>query len=671
MNPQRQSLANAIRALSMDAVQQAKSGHPGMPMGMADIAEVLWNDCLRFNPSNPQWMNRDRFVLSNGHGSMLLYSVLHLTGYDLSLEDIKQFRQVGSKTPGHPEYGHTPGVETTTGPLGQGLANAVGMAIAETRLAAEFNRPDFSIVDHHTYAFVGDGCLMEGLSHEACSLAGTLGLGKLIVIYDDNGISIDGEVTDWFSENVLERFQSYQWQVIEAVDGHDADAIHQAILAAQADTQRPTIICCRTQIGFGSPNRVGTAGVHGAPLGDEEIALTREALNWSHAPFEVPDTIYQHWDGRAKGAVIEGEWNALFAAYEQQYPELAKAFLRRQHGELLPEFYEVTMQAWQAFQSTPKAVATRQASLHCLEAMCDVMPEFMGGSADLSGSNCTLTQSATAYTADNPQGNYLHYGVRELGMSAIMNGMALHGGLIPFGGTFLVFSDYARSAIRLSAMMQARVVYVLTHDSIGVGEDGPTHQPIEHLTALRLIPNVHVWRPASAAETMVAWRSACEHTGPTCLALSRQSMPVISREVDMAEMSQGAYVAYQSPGECDCLLMASGSEVGVVMEAAQQLEPSGIACRVISVPCMEQFAEQSMEVKEAVMPSSVSVRIAVEAGVGLSWRPWVGDRGQIIAIEQFGLSGPAQQVYQAVGLTSQRVVDVVKAQMAQRTVNME
>ena len=385
----------------------------------------------------------------------------------------------------------------------------------------------------------------------------------------------------------------------------------------------------------------------------------------------MPDTIYQRWDGRAKGAVIEGEWNALFAAYEQQYPELAKAFLRRQHGELLPEFYQATTQAWQAFQSTPKAVATRQASLHCLEAMCDVVPEFMGGSADLSGSNCTLTQSATAYTADNPQGNYLHYGVRELGMSAIMNGMALHGGLIPFGGTFLVFSDYARSAIRLSAMMQARVVYVLTHDSIGVGEDGPTHQPIEHLTALRLIPNVHVWRPASAAETMVAWRSACEHNGPTCLALSRQSMPVISREVDMTEMSQGAYVAYQSPGECDCLLMASGSEVGVVIEAAQQLEQSGIACRVISVPCMEQFSEQSIEVKEAVMPSSVSVRVAVEAGVGLSWRPWVGDHGQIIAIEQFGLSGPAQQVYQAVGLTTQRVVEIVKAQMAQRTVNME
>ena len=671
MKQARLEYANAIRALAMDAVQQANSGHPGMPMGMADIAEVLWNQCLRFNPSHPEWMNRDRFVLSNGHGSMLLYAVLHLTGYDLSIDDLKQFRQLHSKTPGHPEYGHTPGVETTTGPLGQGLANAIGMAIAEARLAAEFNRPNFDIVDHNTYAFVVDGCLMEGLSHEACSLAGTLQLGKLIVIYDDNGISIDGDVAAWFSEDVSARFQAYHWQVIKDVDGHDAEAIHQAILAAQADTDRPSLICCRTQIGFGSPNAVGTAEVHGAPLGAAEIAQTKAALDWPHAAFEIPSAVYQHWDGKARGAQLEADWNALFAAYEQQYPDLAQAFLRRQHGELPADFFHATTQAWLGFQADPKATATRKASQQCLEVIAEHVPELFGGSADLSGSNCTLTSSSSAYTPAHPKGNYLHYGVRELAMSAIMNGIALHGGLIPFGGTFLVFSDYARSAIRLSALMKTRVIYVLTHDSIGVGEDGPTHQPVEQLAALRLIPQLQVWRPASAAETLVAWRSACEYQGPSCLALSRQEMPAISRSVDMAEMSRGGYIAYQAPGDTDCLIMASGSEVGIALRAAQVLEQEGVAARVISVPCLERLAEQPAEVLASLMPRSVEARLAIEAGIGLPWRPWVGDRGDVLSIEQFGYSAPAKHVFDAVGLTVERAVKALQVLLAQRTTRMQ
>lgn len=658
--------ANALRFLAIDAVEAANSGHPGMPMGMADIAEGLWRHHLQHNPLNPRWINRDRFVLSNGHGSLLHYALLHLSGYELPMEELRQFRQLHSKTPGHPEFGYTPGVEVTTGPLGQGLASSVGFAMAEKRLAAEFNRDGFPLIDHYTYVCVGDGCLMEGISHEACSLAGTLGLGKLIVFYDDNGISIDGQVASWFSDNTPQRFDAYGWQVIPDVDGHDAKAIDAAIDQAKADTERPTLICCQTHIGFGSPNHVDTAKVHGAPLGSDEIALVREQLNWPHEPFEVPDAIRQAWDARSKGSDLESQWDAIFAQYEQQHPLLAAELLRRHSGEL-PESFADAMGSWIAtLQQSPKPVATRKASLACIEQMESMLPELWGGSADLSGSNCTLTKSMQPFTAEKVTGQYMHYGVREFGMAAIMNGMALHGGFIPFGGTFLVFSDYARNAIRLSAMMQTKVVYVLTHDSIGLGEDGPTHQPIEHIASLRLIPGLHVWRPADGVETAVAWRMAVQCSGPSCLLLSRQTLQPTQSQADLSDIERGAYVVFQSPGEVQCLLMASGSEVELAIVAASHLQQQGVAVRVVSVPCLELFAQQPRSVQDAVMPPGITARVAIEAGVGLSWAPWVGDRGQVMSIEEFGLSAPFEQVYNELGLTVERVIEAARAVMAKQ-----
>ncbi len=657
MSLPRRQLANAVRALAMDAVEAAKSGHPGMPMGMADIAEVLWNDLLRHNPVDPSWPDRDRFVVSNGHGSMLLYALLHLSGYDLPLDELKHFRQLHSKTPGHPEYRLTPGVETTTGPLGQGLANAVGMAIAERRLAAEFNRPGHAIVDHHTYVFVGDGCLMEGISHEACSLAGTLGLGKLIALYDDNGISIDGQVSGWFADDTPARFEAYGWQVIRAVDGHDAAAVATALQQARAETARPTLICCRTVIGFGAPNKQGKASAHGAPLGGDEIAAARAQLGWTCGPFEIPADIYAAWDARPRGAALQVDWQDRFDRYADEYPTLAAEFRRRMAGQLPTDFAAQAQAIVARFQADAKDVASRQASQLALEAFGPLLPELLGGSADLTESNLTHWSGAQALDASQPAGQHLHYGVREFGMTAIMNGIALHGGLLPYGGTFLVFSDYARNGLRMAALMGLRVTFVLTHDSIGLGEDGPTHQPVEHVSSLRLIPGLDVWRPCDAAETAVAWVQALTAEGPTALALSRQKLPHQARDAgQLAAVERGGYVLADAATAPDLILMASGSEVALAMAARERLAGEGIAARVVSMPCLERFAAQDAGYRDRVLPPAVTARVAVEAGVtGLWWR-YVGDRGQVIGLDRFGESAPAGALFEYFGFTPEAVV---------------
>lgn len=656
--PARRELANAIRALSMDAVQRANSGHPGAPMGMADIAEVLWNDFLRHNPANPQWPDRDRFVLSNGHGSMLLYSLLHLSGYALPLEQLKNFRQLHSMTPGHPEYGHAPGVETTTGPLGQGLANAVGMALAERTLAARFNRPEQTLIDHHTYVFVGDGCLMEGVSHEACSLAGRLGLGKLIVLYDDNGISIDGDVRGWFIDDTPQRFEAYGWQVIPAVDGHDAAAVKVAIEAARADSERPSLICCRTTIGFGSPNKAGTAGVHGAPLGEAEIAAAREQLGWSHPPFEVPDPIRAAWDARERGAALERDWQTRFASYRTAHPALADELQRCLDGELPGDWSAFAEQLVRETAQQGPSVASRAASQQTLEQCGPRLPELIGGSADLTGSNNTKRKDSVSIT-DDPTGNYIYYGVREFGMSAIMNGLALHGGFIPYGGTFLIFSDYARNAIRLSALMRQRVIYVLTHDSIGLGEDGPTHQPIEQLASLRLIPNLSLWRPADAVETAAAWVAAIERRdGPTALALSRQKLPHLQRTPEqLAAIRRGGYILHEPDGEPEALIIATGSEVALALTAAQKLNERGRRVRVVSMPAVDVFEAQSEDYRETVLPAAVQRRLVIEAGSSGLWYKHAGSQGRIIGLDQFGASAPAEQLFEHFGFTVDAITD--------------
>ena len=660
-------LANAVRALSMDAVQRANSGHPGMPMGMADIAEVLFNSHHKHNPANPDWWDRDRFIVSNGHGSMLLYAVLHLSGYDLSIEDIKNFRQLHSPTPGHPEYGEAPGVETTTGPLGQGLANAVGMALAEKLLAARFNRDDLNLVDHFTWVFAGDGCLMEGISHEACSLAGTWSLGKLIVFYDDNGISIDGETDGWFTDDTSARFRAYGWQVIEAVDGHDADAIDQAIQQAKKDEQHPTLICCRTTIGFGAPNKQGTADTHGAPLGDEEIAATRAELGWSHAAFEVPDHIRAGWDARESGAEAEQAWDSLWQQYQTRYPEQAAEFERRMQGRLPEDFAAQSEKILAQMQADDSTVATRKASGMNLEAFGPLLPELLGGSADLTGSNNTKW-SGSIDILDNPaDGNYIYYGVREFGMTAIANGLHLHGGFIPYTGTFLVFSDYARNAVRMSALIPTGAIHVYTHDSIGLGEDGPTHQPIEHLASLRMIPNLQVWRPADKAETAAAWIAALRHRdGPTALILTRQGLPHQTRDADQLNaIERGGYVLKDPEnGAPHAILIATGSEVSLAVRAADDLASQGIAVRVVSMPNPDRFMTQDAAWRESVLPSAITARVAVEAGVTHYWRGIVGDRGRVVGIDRFGGSAPAEQLFETFGLTVAGVTEEVKKMLA-------
>jgi len=660
--PSQNDMANAIRALAMDAVQAANSGHPGAPMGMADIAEVLWNRTLRHHPGNPQWPNRDRFVLSNGHGSMLIYALLHLTGYELSIEDIKQFRQLHSKTPGHPEYGYTPGVETTTGPLGQGLANAVGMAIAEKTLAAQFNREGHAIVDHHTWVFLGDGCLMEGVSHEACSLAGTLGLGKLIAVYDDNGISIDGEVEGWFSDDTPRRFEAYGWQVIPGVDGHDPSAIEAAFAAAQADTARPTLICCKTIIGKGSPNKAGTESCHGAALGEDEVALTREALGWPHAPFEIPEDIRAAWDGRTKGADLEAQWQAGFDAYRADYPELADEYLRRLRGDLPSNFAENADKYIEDCVLAGADVASRKASQQALNALGPHLPELLGGSADLAGSNLTLWQGSEGISAESAGGNYLYYGVREFAMAAIMNGIALHGGFIPYGATFLIFMEYARNAVRMSALMGQRVLYVFTHDSIGLGEDGPTHQPVEQLTALRATPNLHTWRPCDAVESAIAWKQALlREAGPTALIFSRQTLPAQIETSDQAlQAHRGGYVLVPEQGALDAIVIATGSEVALAVEAAERLAALGKGIRVVSMPCAEVFEAQEAGYREAVLPSDVLARVAVEAAHTDFWFKYVGLDGRVVGMSSFGESAPAGDLFRHFGLTTDNVVAAIE-----------
>ena len=659
----RTDLANAIRALAMDAVQQANSGHPGMPMGMADIAEVLWNDHLKHAPQHPEWWDRDRFVVSNGHGSMLLYAVLHLTGYDLSMDDLRNFRQLHSPTAGHPEFGEAPGIETTTGPLGQGLANAVGMALAEKLLAARFNTAKHKVVDHMTWVFVGDGCLMEGISHEVCSLAGTLGLGKLVVCYDDNGISIDGEVKGWFTDDTPARFRAYGWQVIEHVDGHDPEAIHEAMTAARANSDQPTLICCQTTIGYGSPSKAGSADSHGAPLGAAEIAATREQLGWPHAPFEIPDAIRAGWDATAAGAERYAAWQNMWQAYEADEPELAAELTRRMRGEWPAGFDAAIAQALQAMQDDDRAVATRKASEMALEVFGELLPELLGGSADLAGSNNTRWSGSVDVRERPAQGNYVYYGVREVGMTAIANGVALHGGFIPYTGTFLVFSDYARNAVRMSALIPAAAIHVYTHDSIGLGEDGPTHQPVEHVASLRLIPNLHVWRPADKVETMVAWQAAITNRAtPTALMLTRQGLPHQARTAEqIALIERGGYVLREPEQVPQAIIMASGSEVGLATAASEQLQAEGIAVRVVSMPNPDWFEAQDADYREAVLPAAISARVAVEAGSSRYWRPLVGDRGRVLGIDRFGASAPAEQLFAAYGLTTEAVADAVRA----------
>jgi len=648
----RRELANAVRALSMDAVQKANSGHPGAPMGMADIAEVLWNDHMLHNPSNPDWANRDRFVLSNGHGSMLIYSLLHLTGYDLSIDDLKQFRQLHSKTPGHPEYGYAPGVETTTGPLGQGITNGVGMAIAEKALAGQFNQKGHDIVDHHTYVFLGDGCLMEGISHEACSLAGTLGLGKLIAFWDDNGISIDGHVEGWFTDDTPGRFEAYGWHVIRDVDGHDPAAIESAVSMAKAMTDKPTMICCKTTIGFGSPNKAGSHACHGAPLGDEEINLTKAALGWDHGPFEVPADVYAGWDAKGKGAAAEAAWNEKFAAYRAEYPELAAEFERRTAGEMPADWADKSAAYIASVNEAAASPATRQASLACIENYSPMLPELFGGSADLGCSN--LTEWSGYKPMDNNEvANYVRYGVREFGMSAIMNGIALHGGLIPFGATFLMFSEYARNALRMAALMKVPSIFVYTHDSIGLGEDGPTHQPIEQIPTMRMIPNMAVWRPCDAVESAVAWAQAAERRdGPTSLIFSRQGLPHQTRsDAQIEDIKKGGYILKDCDGTPDCIVIATGSEVAIAMQAA---EASGKKVRVVSMPSTTAFDAQSDDYKESVLPKAVTARVAIEAACTDGWYKYVGT-GKVVGIDRFGESAPAGELFKEFGFTAENL----------------
>ena len=660
--PSRRDLANAIRALSMDAVQKAKSGHPGAPMGMADIAEVLWNDHMTHNPANPQWVNRDRFILSNGHGSMLIYSLLHLTGYDLSIDDLKNFRQLHSKTPGHPEYGYTPGVETTTGPLGQGLANAVGMALAEKSLAAQFNREGHNVVDHNTYVFLGDGCLMEGISHEVSSLAGTLGLGKLIAFYDDNGISIDGEVEGWFTDDTPARFEAYGWQVIPAVDGHDSDALLAAVEKAKANPDQPTLICCKTIIGFGSPNKEGKEDCHGAPLGDDEIIATREKLGWTHGPFEVPNDIYANWNAKEKGAAAESAWNDEFAAYQSEYPELAAELTRRMAGDLPADFSEKAAAYVQECQDKGETIASRKASQNTLNAFGPLLPELLGGSADLAGSNLTLWEGCKGLEKDDASGNYVFYGVREFGMSAIMNGIALHGGFVPYGATFLMFMEYARNAVRMSALMGLRSINVYTHDSIGLGEDGPTHQPVEQMASLRNTPKMNLWRPCDAVESAVAWKSALERNdGPSSLIFSRQALPHQTRTAEqLALVERGGYVLSDCEGEADIILIATGSEVGLAQGAAAVLQEKGTKVRVVSMPSTDVFDAQSAEYKQEVLPLEVASRVAIEAGIEDFWYKYVGLDGRIVGMSTYGESAPASQLLEEFGFTVDNVVAVAE-----------
>ena len=655
-------LANAIRALSMDAVQQANSGHPGMPMGMADIAEVLWNDFLQHNPKNPQWPNRDRFVVSNGHGSMLLYSLLHLSGYDLSIQDLKDFRQLHSKTPGHPEYGDTPGVETTTGPLGQGICNAVGMALAEKMLAAQFNQGDMDIVDHHTYVFTGDGCLMEGISHEACSLAGTLELGKLIVFYDDNGISIDGKIDGWFTDDTPMRFRSYGWDVIDNVDGHDASQVKGAIEKAKSETNKPTLICCKTVIGWGAPNKQGSGDVHGAPLGEDEIKLVREKINWPHAAFEIPDAIYNEWNAESAGSAQESQWQEKFNAYKAKFPKLAAEFERRVAGRLSDNWQADAQKVIQVAIDEKKTVATRKASELALDGFAKLLPEIVGGSADLTPSNNTWWSGSKDISTSDASGNYIRYGVREFGMAAINSGMALHGGFIPYSATFLVFSDYSRNALRMSALMGIRNIFVFTHDSIGLGEDGPTHQAVEQTSTLRMIPNMSLWRTADTVESAVAWKHAIERSdGPSCLIFSRQNLPFLERTKQQAEnVVKGGYVLHDCEGVPELIMIAAGSEVSIALDAAQQLEQQGKQVRVVSMPSTDVFDQQDDAYKESVLPKSVSNRLAVEAGVADYWYKYVGLQGRIIGMDSFGASAPGGVAMKHFGFSEANIIQTAK-----------
>ncbi|WP_184476351.1 transketolase [Vibrio cholerae] len=662
----RKQLANAIRALSMDGVQKANSGHPGAPMGMADIAEVLWRSHLNHNPQNPNWADRDRFVLSNGHGSMLIYSLLHLSGYELSIDDLKNFRQLHSKTPGHPEYGYAPGIETTTGPLGQGITNAVGMAIAEKALAAQFNKPGHDIVDHFTYVFMGDGCLMEGISHEACSLAGTLGLGKLIAFWDDNGISIDGHVEGWFSDDTPKRFEAYGWHVIPAVDGHDADAINAAIEAAKAETSRPTLICTKTIIGFGSPNKAGSHDCHGAPLGNDEIKAAREFLGWEHAPFEIPADIYAAWDAKAAGASKEAAWDEKFAAYAKAYPAEAAEYKRRVAGELPANWEAATSEIIANLQANPANIASRKASQNALEAFGKLLPEFMGGSADLAPSNLTMWSGSKSLTAEDFSGNYIHYGVREFGMTAIINGIALHGGFVPYGATFLMFMEYARNAMRMAALMKVQNIQVYTHDSIGLGEDGPTHQPVEQIASLRMTPNMSTWRPCDQVESAMAWKLAIERKdAPSALIFSRQNLAQQPRSAEqVANIAKGGYILKDCAGQPELILIATGSEVELAVAAYEQLSAEGKAVRVVSMPSTDAFDKQDAAYHEAVLPAAVTKRIAIEAGIADFWYKYVGFGGRIIGMTSFGESAPAGELFKLFGFTTENVVKQAKELLA-------
>ncbi|MCG6970356.1 MAG: transketolase [Gammaproteobacteria bacterium] len=658
----RRDLANAIRALSMDAVQKANSGHPGAPMGMADIAEVLWNSFLKHNPANPKWADRDRFVLSNGHGSMLLYSLLHLTGYDLPMEEIKNFRQLHSKTPGHPEYGYAPGIETTTGPLGQGISNAVGMALAERVLAAQFNRDGHHIVDHYTYVFLGDGCMMEGISHETCALAGTWGLGKLIAFWDDNGISIDGHVEGWFTDDTPKRFEAYGWHVIRDVDGHDAAQVEKAIHEAKSVNDKPTLICTKTVIGYGAPNLCGSHDCHGAALGEEEVAATRENIGWNHPPFEIPKDIYDGWDAKKAGADAEAKWNEKFAAYKAAHPKLAAEYERRMAGELPANWEQEAVAFIEKTNSDAKTMATRKASQAALNGYGPLLPEFLGGSADLTGSNNTNWSGSKTISNTVMDGNYISYGVREFGMAAIMNGVSLHGGFIPYGGTFLMFSEYARNALRMAALMKIQSIFVFTHDSVGLGEDGPTHQPVEQTSTLRLMPNMSVWRPADTMEAAVAWKAAIERkTGPTSLALSRQNLPFLERSKEQIDgISKGAYVILDGGATPDAIVIATGSEVAIALEAAKQLNGKGKKVSVVSMPSVDVFEAQDEAYQESVLPAKVRARVAIEAGVTDYWRKYVGLDGKVVGIDRFGESAPIEKLYEYFGITAESVVKAVE-----------
>jgi len=661
----RRERANAIRALSMDGVQQAKSGHPGAPMGMADIAEVLWLDFLQHNPRNPAWANRDRFVLSNGHGSMLIYSLLHLSGYDLPIDELKNFRQLHSKTPGHPEYGYTPGVETTTGPLGQGIANAVGFAIAERTLAAQFNRPGHDIVDHSTYVFMGDGCMMEGISHEVCSIAGTLKLGKLIAFYDDNGISIDGHVDGWFTDDTAARFEAYGWQVIRGVDGHDGDAIKQAIAAAKAVSDKPSLLMCKTVIGFGSPNKAGTHDSHGAPLGDDEITLTRQQLGWQHAPFDIPSEIYAQWDAKEAGQAKEAAWDQKLAAYAEAFPALAAEFKRRINNALPANWAAESQKFVEQLQANPANIASRKASQNAIEAFGKILPEYLGGSADLAPSNLTMWSGSKPIN-DDAAGNYLHYGVREFGMTAIANGIALHGGFLPYTATFLMFVEYARNAARMAALMKIRQVLVYTHDSIGLGEDGPTHQPVEQMASLRTTPNMSLWRPCDQVESAVAWKYAIERLdGPTALIFSRQNLVQQERNAEqLANVARGGYVLKECAGTPELILIATGSEVELAVAAYAQLTQEGRRVRVVSLPSTDAFDKQDAAYRESVLPKAVAARVAVEAGIADYWFKYVGLNGAIVGMTTFGESAPADQLFEAFGITTENVLKQARALLA-------